>query len=204
MPNKHHAHLLVGSISGAKVYLNGWCEELGFVLKNNPDFINFDISTFGIEEARQLREFALRQAFNDCKVFLVSALHFTPEAQNALLKTFEEPIARTYFFVVAREEAQIIPTLLSRMQVTRLENAEPVFKDAQDFLSLSLKDRLLFVKMFVEEERSLVSFLDELLLLLKSKDQREFLKKLYQVRRLVSSSTPSPRLALEHLSLVLA
>lgn len=44
----------------------------------------------------------------------------TPQAQNALLKTLEEPPARTVFLLTAVSESQLLPTVRSRCQIARL------------------------------------------------------------------------------------
>lgn len=45
---------------------------------------------------------------------------FSPEALNALLKTLEEPPARAMLILTAQEISQVLPTILSRVQIARL------------------------------------------------------------------------------------
>src|SRR3990167_8084389 len=76
-------------------------------------------------------------------------------------------------------------------------------QNAKKFLSLSVKDRLLFAKKFVAEEKNLVIFLDSLLSLLRTQDRKQkSIKAIYNIRRIVNESVYS-RLVIEHLSLVL-
>lgn len=203
----HHANLLVGTPEAAELHLRLLCEGLSIKLANNPDFFAFRMETFGIDEARELRLLAARKALVDTKIFLISSQHVTLEAQNALLKTFEDPFPDTYFFLVAREEALVIPTLRSRLQVSRLNldrQGSTLTQDAEKFLALSLKDRLLFAKKFADEEKSVQVFLDELLLLLrKDKKSSKLLEIVYNIKRSIGGSLVSPRLVIEHLSLVI-
>ena len=166
------------------------------------------METFGIEEARELRLLSTRKAVSGQalgKIFFIAPMRLTLEAQNTLLKTFEDPFPRTYFFLATRVESLIVPTLRSRMQTIRVSQDLTLgSRDAEAFLSLSLKDRLLFARSFALEERSLSVFLDSLLFLLrKQRGKGELLKNVYNVRRLVGNSLVTPRLVIEHLSLVL-
>ncbi len=54
------------------------------------------------------------------KVFLIhQAERLTENCQNALLKTFEEPPANTYFILLCEELGALLPTLLSRACLMR-------------------------------------------------------------------------------------
>jgi len=202
----HHSNLLIGTPEAAETYLKSFCDNLEVKLANNPDFFAFRMPTFGIDEARELSLLSARKALIHHKIFFITSSRLTLEAQNALLKTFEDPFPDTYFFLVAREEALIIPTLLSRMQAIRVGHGgvASVYAEAERFLSLPIKDRLLFAKKFVEDEGDLPIFLDDLLLLLRQdKKSSKLLKAVYDIRRVVSDFLVSPRLVIEHLSLVL-
>lgn len=189
----------------AESYLHSYYNNLGIRLANNPDFIAFRGETFGIDEARELRILSTRKAVTSSKIFLMTPMRLTLEAQNALLKTFEDPFPDTYFFLTVREESLIVPTLLSRMQTIRLHGGDvSADTDAKKFLSSSLKDRLIFAKEFADGEKHLSTFLDDLLLLLrKCSDKRKSLEKVYVVRRSIGDSGIASRLVIEHLSLVL-
>ena len=203
--NLHHANLLVGTPEEAESYLRSLCVGLGVKLINNPDFFAFRMETFGIDEARRLSLLSTRKAITHRKIFLISPARLTLEAQNVLLKTFEDPFPNTHFFLATREEALILPTLRSRMQTTRIAKGS-IFgsTDAEKFLSLSLKGRLLFAKEFADEEINLSTFLDSLLLLLRKQEKAQRLvENVYRIRRFTDNSLVAPRLIIEHLSLVL-
>lgn len=202
--NLHHANLLIGSREKGELYVRSLLGDLGVELKNNPDFLVLRTETFGIDEARELKALSIRKAINGIKVFLIMPIRMTLEAQNALLKTFEDPTPDTYFFLVLREEAVVIPTLRSRMELTYLPDEETIEKEAQNFLSFSQKERLLFAERFAVDKKNLSSFLDSLLLLVrKSEGRGKSLEKIYEIRRVVSDSTSNSRMILEHLALVL-
>ena len=57
-----------------------------------------------LTKRRALKDAQTRGAFGGSrKIFIIGANSFTREAQNALLKTFEEPTAGTHFFLFFRE-----------------------------------------------------------------------------------------------------
>jgi hypothetical protein len=70
-------------------------------------------------------------------------------------------------------------------------------------LSGSVKERLVFVKKFIDAEKNLSRFLDELLLELKKKGNKEELGQVYRLRLSSDDRGASPRLILEHLAIVL-
>lgn len=202
--NLHHANLLLGAPEEGESYLRQLCSDLGIKLPNNPDFFVFRAETFGIDEARDLRALSARKAVVTNKIFLIMPLRITPEAQNALLKTFEDPYPDTYFFLVLREEELVLPTLRSRMQTTKVSGTYTVNTDVEEFVKSSLKERLLFAERFADKKKNLPVFLDSLLLLLRKEKAKEGLvKKIYNIRRLVSDSGVASRLIIEHLALVL-
>ena len=199
----HHAYLLLGEATAAEEAVLGFFEEKNLPLKGSPDFFVFKEPLLGIDDARKLSEQAIRRAFGVHKVFLLLPERITLEAQNALLKTFEEPIAHTHFFLALRDENLVIPTLRSRVVSLRLENETPVASEAKKFLNSSLKERLNFVKKFVDADKNLSRFLDELLLELKQEGEVDSVGKVYRLRLSSDDRAASPRLILEHLSTVL-
>lgn len=200
LSNLHHAYLLIGSAEEAESLLH---ETFGN-LTASPDFFVFKEPTFGVDDARKVSEAAIRKAFGEKKVFFIAPEKITLEAQNALLKTFEEPIPDTHFFLSLRDDGLVLPTLRSRMVSVRLGSGISDYKLVEKFLKMSIKDRLNFVKKFVDNEENLSIFLDDLLSYLrKGTANTSSLEKVYQARLVSDDRGAAPRLILEHLSLVL-
>ncbi len=83
------------------------------------DLLELDAaSNRGIDEVREMKE-TLRVSFGDnWKVVILDEAHsLTRDAANALLKTLEEPPARTVFILITTEAEKIIPTIKSRLQI---------------------------------------------------------------------------------------
>jgi hypothetical protein len=225
--NLHHAYLILGPKSEGESLVASVCGSLGLNEEGNPDFHAYRVDSFDIESAREVRERAREKSFGSKKIFLISAERFTHQAQNALLKTLEEPSPNVHFFILLDAPDLLLPTLLSRMQVVRSSSENSVrtnsdfnkvlgslrstrLSKSQDssspeaFLKLSLKDRLNFAKDFADKEKSLPTFLDSLMSHLRKNDSdTETLEKIFIVRRFVDDPSKSSRLILEHLALVL-
>lgn len=81
--------------------------------------------TVGIEMIRDFeRELSLTPRNSPAKVGVLTDIdRLTPEAQNALLKTLEEPPPHTYIIGTTSVPEALLPTIRSRMSVVRLTDA---------------------------------------------------------------------------------
>ena len=78
--------------------------------------LNTTLDTMGIGDVRAVTAQAqLRPATDGGQVFVIAASFITHEAQNALLKLFEEPPVDTAFVLVVPPAFQLLPTLQSRI-----------------------------------------------------------------------------------------
>jgi hypothetical protein len=211
MKEMHHAYLLVGNPEETQSLFGSLLIELGISTENNPDFFPFYTETFGVDDARKLRELSGRRSFAGKKIFYVSPERFTLEAQNALLKTLEEPTVDTHIFLSVRERDSLVPTLLSRLQVILVDTKGPTLgTDSQgrtlvnSFLGMSLNERLDYAKKFGDSGASLPAFLDGLLISLRQKggDSTKQLGEIAKFRSFSDIPSASARLILEHLSFV--
>ena len=97
--NLHHAYLIEGARDEIVPEILKFFEDIGINILGNPDFINISIDNFKIDEAFDLRAMSTDKSFSATKkIFLICANNFSLDAQNVLLKMFEEPIENTHFF----------------------------------------------------------------------------------------------------------
>lgn len=87
-----------------------------------------DGKAIGIESARQIERF-LRLKVPGTKAYnravIISDSHtMTPEAQNALLKTLEEPPTGTIIILTTSYEPALLPTVRSRAQIIVVEQSD--------------------------------------------------------------------------------
>jgi len=79
-------------------------------------------ATIGIDQVRDLEKFLSRRPFAaPQKVgIILEAENLTTEAQNALLKTLEEPPAHSQIILATRGATTLLPTVVSRCQILEL------------------------------------------------------------------------------------
>ena len=108
-------------------------------LPDSPDILKIlPNPSIGIEEVRQIQKFLSRKPIRDDKnTVIVNQAHLlTIPAQNALLKTLEEPPGNSLVYLITSSPYSLLPTVLSRVQITDLPNP-PNLPDHPD-LSKSL------------------------------------------------------------------
>lgn len=221
--NLHHAYLLIGRPEYILPSLRlGLAERLEVTdLLASPDYVEENYSLFGIKDSLSLRQRQALSAFGQRGRFFVLTINSaTLEAQNALLKTFEEPTKGTYFFIILRSEDVFLPTLKSRFIIIHsLGKGDSVNRQTKglvsDFIKMSPSARLNYVqKNFIKNKEAgkgeVFCFLDdlekELYDFYRSDRQGNGLKNLTviaHVKKHLASPRASTRLILEHLALVL-
>ncbi len=113
----HHAYFVAGDNARAVEAALAFAQnELGLETKGNPDVIVLHYSMFPVEEARKIADIASRAALGGKgKCIIIATDRIFHEAQNALLKTFEEPSEGTTLILIVSSEGVLIPTLRSRL-----------------------------------------------------------------------------------------
>ncbi len=90
-------------------------------LPNHPYFKHVTVpegkNSIPIESVRDVIHFLMLKATGSARVVILEDAHrLTPQAQNALLKTIEEPPAGTMLILTAPGDRGILPTIRSRVQ----------------------------------------------------------------------------------------
>jgi DNA polymerase III gamma/tau subunit len=145
-------------------------------IENSPDFFCLLGETIGIEEVRQLQKWLILKPFQEeIKVALIKeAQALTPEAQNALLKTLEEPPAKSRLILTVPEESLLLLTVVSRCRIIALKQKPQVvlsLEETSDLTNLAHRlktlsigerfEKLESLSLFKEKRDALV-FLDQL------------------------------------------
>ncbi|HEX7651515.1 MAG TPA: hypothetical protein VF439_02250 [Candidatus Paceibacterota bacterium] len=114
---KHHAYVVEGEPEdGIRRALGFAGRELSLSADANPDVIVRRYGLFSVDDARALADIArLSSTQGGAKAVIVSATRLFHEAQNALLKLFEEPPPDTYLFLVVPSAGMLLPTMRSRI-----------------------------------------------------------------------------------------
>lgn len=116
----HHAYVIEGNQKKDFAGLLSFLEKsVGFKTHGNLDFYHESFDSFGIDEARRIKEMQQKKPFIEGgkKVFILSFNFITREAQNSLLKVFEEPTSGTHFFLLVPSAEIFLPTVRSRVVI---------------------------------------------------------------------------------------
>ena len=144
----HHAYFLVGESSQVFSSLVSFLEEeVGVKTTGNPDFWSGKFHNLSIDDARVISESSERKDFGgNRKIFIIQTDFIGLEAQNSLLKVFEEPTAGTHFFIISPQDI-LLPTLRSRMQVIF---HDLISESTESILDLDFSERLAKVNEITE------------------------------------------------------
>jgi hypothetical protein len=158
--NLHHAYLIEGNREEILPEIFGFFEEIKVATSGNPDFYHNVFDNFKIEDAFSLRSFGNEKSVleNNKKIIVLCINRFTIDAQNVLLKLFEEPILGTHFFIITPDTDSLFKTFVSRFYLIKDKNkSEESIKQAEKFLAMGLQDRLDFIKNDLLEKEEKVS-----------------------------------------------
>jgi|TARA_Y100000310_G_scaffold288684_1_gene314548 DNA polymerase III delta prime subunit len=205
----HHAYLLE-EIDGSSV--RQFCgDELKMNTRGNPDFCEISLDTFGIDDGRRLKELASRKPVSGVyQVFSISFNSITREAQNALLKLFEEPSKNTLFFISVSSGESLLPTLRSRLfLISGKRNIEDE-EFAREFMKATHKKRIDLLKDIVDakDKRAAIELLNNLEKLVRgegsisslSEENIRVLKNIGDIRQYLSDRSSSVKMILEHIA----
>ncbi len=147
----HHAFAIEAEADEGIGAAQAWVRrELGMEAKGNPDVIVLSYGLLSVEDARRVAALAAQAPLAGAhKALVVAASRAYHEAQNALLKLFEEPPAGTYLFLVLPTLGGLLPTLRSRIQIlprARQRLARTIPKAAEEFLKAGREKRVSIAK----------------------------------------------------------
>jgi DNA polymerase III delta prime subunit len=163
--NLHHAYLIEGNREEVVPEILKFLKVLKIETNNNSDFINIHVDAFKMEDARNFRALGSERAIGgERKAYILSSNNFLLEAQNTLLKMFEDPIPNSIFFVITPDMNSLLKTLVSRFYCISCKTENIGAKGAEKFLKMSLRERVDFIKELLEEEEEVDEEGNEILL----------------------------------------
>lgn len=196
---QHHAYFFEGPLSA----FNSYKEYL-------QPFWAKEFEQFGIDDARELVRFTSLKNYTEA-LFLIGAASITSEAQQALLKLFEEPQQGSTFLLIV-PHGVLLSTLRSRcLPYPHLCGTSDVQHNAGAFLSWGYKQRSDWIAGFLKEEegvrervREFVNGLEaELYKEVSTKETRDGLQDIAHFRQYLSDRSPSLKMILEHFAATL-
>lgn len=204
MTLRTHAYLCRGTAAAIPAVVSQ-LEERGI---DTGDLHVRAYDSLGIDDARDIRDKAALRGLAGSRVFVIAANTCTTEAQNALLKTFEEPAAEAVFVLITQSPETLLPTLRSRTETLTLPNTvseSPL--DVAVFVAATPAERIELLKPLTaadeKDTAGTIAFLSELEKKLAEKPARESIAALYRVREHILDKGALRKALLESLALAL-
>ncbi len=196
----HHANLLVGGKDWALSQIPE-SEQI-----EGPDIFVTNSDRMSIADVRALiYEAGLRPVAREYRTFVLIYDSILHEAQNALLKLFEEPNEHTLFYLILPREDILLPTLRSRLNLLAVEVGELQQKEFEIFLKLGYAERLKVIgeKLTAEDSVWLSEFLRGLELYAEKSRNAHLIKEVLNLVSYIHTAGASKKMLLEHIALTL-
>jgi DNA polymerase III delta prime subunit len=174
--------------------------------------------SIGIEDVKNLEKITfLKPIKSKIKAVILDDAHLlTIEAQNALLKTLEEPPEQTLILLSAETIEPLLPTILSRcriikIQPPRLDSFEPNEKEEfekfiRELQDMRIGDKLKKAEELAKDKDGAIKWIEKLILILRIKlllespdtlDTVNTLRSLQSLHTLLKTTNVNPRFAIE-------
>jgi len=214
LKNLHHAYGISSSDENLFKKISDYLNE-----KDNDYIFVKKYDSFYIDDAREIKKLSEEKgSINGKRFFILQTNSILAEPQNALLKTFEEPGENTHFFFIIRDLNNLLPTLQSRLLKLEINGEEEKTEKikAEDFIKLSVSDRLDLIKKITDKKladedrlskNEAIVFVNELEKYI-DKNRNEFndfefiLKEIFMVKKYLNKNGASIKMLLDHLCVV--
>lgn len=196
----HHANLLIGNREWALSQIPETEKEEG------PDVLVLSFDRMSIANVWTLiHETNLRPVAREYRTFIISCNSILQEAQNALLKLFEEPNGHTLFYMIIPREDILLPTLRSRLHLLATEGQAEEQKSFTTFLKSSYQDRLstIAAKLEAEDTAWVNEIVQGLALYAHKKQDAPLIRDVLMLESYIYTNGSSKKMLLEHIALSL-
>lgn len=179
------------------------------ITQTSPDLFILEDEKIGIAQIKQLIKHLSTKPFGKTakSVIILNGNNISPDAQNALLKTLEEPPGESIIIIGVDSETKLLPTVLSRCLVLNHKPSaishKPEF-DLDQILNATIEERFDLIEKTADKEK----FLNDLTesyrqKILKGEGSSGFLEELLQAQ-IWKESNVNIRTILEYLMLKLS
>ncbi len=182
----------------------------------HPDLLYFNHEQMlKVEQAKEIRQFlSIKPYFAKGKAVAIESSHnLTTYAQNSLLKTLEEPPENTLILLGAEKESQLLPAILSRVEITQIKSKDPQLNEPtnqqfnnetiEQLINSSIEQRFQFIEKLEEKAEFLFALTRYYRNNLKDNSKNlEFIKKIVKAEEW-NASNGNIRAILEYLMLEL-
>lgn len=208
----HHAYLIEGQLSQMGALEASARTLFGFADQHDPDVHIYSYEKLNIDEARELTAEASFKSVSGRALFIIGAGSLGHDAQQAMLKLFEEPQQGVHFVLLA-PHGSLISTLRSRFieYPQALAHADISSAPATKFLKSAGKERSAQIASLLKEEegvkervREFLTSLEEVFFKkIQKPEARAALEEIALVRGYMGDRSASLKMLLEHLAMAL-
>lgn len=211
-----NVHIIAGDSADLERAL-ALIESEGIGTRDSQDVFVRAYEHFGVDEARDVSLRAASRAVSlPRRIFLIAATVLTAEAQNALLKTLEEPAGDALFLLIVPSPFALLSTLRSRANMLTLAPSAGASvggsaQDAVAFLAAPPAKRLDLLKPLLEktdDDRrdigAIIAFLAALegMLAARKPLPKEALEAVYRARQYITDKGALAKPLLEQVALL--
>ncbi len=167
-------------------------------------------SEYSINQIREIqKEVKISQPIK--RVYIMAeAERISLEAQNAFLKLLEEPPDDIEFILVVSNQFALLPTLVSRTKIIRLEKEKnskmetEVSRNLAQFVSKKSLSSLDFTAFTISTKEDVLEMIMEMISFFRNRLERDplapkIIKEILKVNQLLKHNNLNPQLALDHL-----
>lgn len=142
----HHAYLMFGDIDTATQQLREFFNNSFSAYQ----WVDYRYEKLGVDDIRELRS-SLAQKTSG-KFLVLATERFGIEAQQAFLKTLEEPADNVHIFVIVPSQTVILPTIYSRVITIRSQatSSDNQLLPIRQFLLATVTSRLDMIEVLVK------------------------------------------------------
>jgi hypothetical protein len=166
----------------------------------HPDFFSREYDRLSVEHAREIINQAHTRPLGEKKIFYMYIGSITREAENALLKTFEEPGEGIHFFIIFSDYSRISPIVKSRFMFITQPKTEGC--DVSDFLSLSLPERYAYIEDMMTKYKKGTRTREEVVVFISSLARVKKSKQILECVSYASDTSASLKMILEDLAVL--
>lgn len=148
-----HAYLVVAGKEEGERSARAFIEKQ---IGKETEILPLSFGLLSVEEARKLQELVYRTSTKgEARAFIISTARFFYDAQNALLKVFEEPPRNTTLILVVESEGVPLPTLRSRLVPLPVVGTKDIETPlATEFLKGGVEARKKFIEKILTDAKS--------------------------------------------------
>ncbi len=153
-----HAHLLIGKDEGALAkQVKAISKQVGAQV--------FEFSLQKIADVRELAKFTNLSHTQKYLVYIKDINKASVEALNAFLKNLEEPQENISFVLTAETESSVLPTIVSRCEVTKIKGEtldSKTIKEMANFMGMETAEKLAHLAN-IKDRGEAITFLSNLI-----------------------------------------